>query len=187
MPQSTAADHPIQDRTISMAKANLLGTLAMIPLIALIVLPFGLLHGWRAAAGSLVWLGGHLLGFVVIFVASVILHEGLHALGWLVFGRVPWSEIRFGIKTATPYAHTSAPMQVGAYRLSAALPGLVLGFMPGVVSLFTGNGLLMGYGALMFSSAAGDALILWLIRDLQAGQLVQDHPTEAGCQVLSSG
>jgi hypothetical protein len=174
MPQSTAADHPIQDRTISMAKANLLGTLAMIPLIALIVLPFGLLHGWRAAAGSLVWLGGHLLGFVVIFVASVILHEGLHAL-------------RFGIKTATPYAHTSAPMQVGAYRLSAALPGLVLGFMPGVVSWFTGNGLLMGYGALMFSSAAGDALILWLIRDLQAGQLVQDHPTEAGCQVLSSG
>jgi hypothetical protein len=169
-----------------MAKANLLGVLVMIPLIAVILLPFGLLHGWLAATEGLAWLGGHFLAFVIIFVASVILHEGLHALGWLVLGRVPWSEIRFGIKTATPYAHTSAPMQARAYRLSAALPGLVLGAVPGVISWFTGSGLLMGYGALMLSAAAGDAVILWLIRDVEAGQRVQDHPTEAGCRVLLS-
>jgi hypothetical protein len=169
-----------------MTKANLLGMLAMIPLIALIVLPFSLLHGWLAAAESLAWLGGHFLPFVVIFVASVILHEGLHALGWLVFGGVPWSQIRFGINTATPYAHTSAAMQARAYRLSAALPGLVLGAVPGVVSWITGSGLLMGYGALMLSAAAGDAVILWLIRDVGAGQRVQDHPSEAGCRVLLS-
>jgi hypothetical protein len=170
-----------------MARANLLGALVMIPLIALVVLPFGLLHGWGAAAESLGWLGGHFLGFVVIFVASVILHEGLHALGWFAFGGVPWAKIRFGIKTATPYAHTKAAMPARAYRLSAALPGLVLGAVPGVISWIAGSGLLMGYGALMLSAAAGDAVILWLIRDVKAGQRVQDHPSEAGCRVLLSG
>jgi hypothetical protein len=170
-----------------MAKANLFGLLTMIPLIALVAVPFVLLHGWRAAAQSLQWLGGHLLLFVAIFVLSVLVHEGLHALGWMAFGSVPWSEIKFGIKDATPYAHTGAPMHVGGYRISAALPGLVLGGVPGVVSLFTGSGPLMAYGALMLSAAAGDAVILWLIRDVGAGQLVQDHPTDAGCRVLESG
>lgn len=187
MPQSTVPDRPFEDHTISMVKANLLGALAMIPLIALVVLPFGLLNGWLAATDGLAWLSGHFLGFVVIFVASVILHEGLHALGWLVFGRVPWPKIRFGIKMATPYAHTSAAMQARAYRLSAALPGLVLGGVPAVISWITGSGLLMGYAALMLSAAAGDAVILWLIRDVGAGQRVQDHPSEAGCRVLLSG
>jgi hypothetical protein len=28
---------------------------------------------------------------------------------------------------------------------------------------------------------------LWLIRDVKAGQRVQDHPSEAGCRVLLSG
>lgn len=176
-----------RDRTVSMAKANLFGLLTMIPLIVLVAVPFGLLHGWQAAAQSLEWLGGHLLLFVAIFVLSVLAHEGLHALGWMTFGRVPWSEIKFGVKDATPYVHTGVPMQAGGYRISAALPGLVLGGLPGVLSLLTGSGPVMAYSALMLSAAAGDVVILWLIRDLGAGQLVQDHPTGAGCRVLQSG
>lgn len=36
------------------------------------------------------------------------------------------------------------------------------------------------------SSAGGDWLILWLIRNVKAGSLVEDHPSKAGCYVLEA-
>jgi hypothetical protein len=179
----TAADEQWEDRTISMVMANLLGFAVMLPLMALVVVPYGLIHGWDAVGRSLSWLGGNLLFAVAVLILSVVAHEGLHAAGWLIFARVPRSEIDFGIRQATPYAHTSAIVEAGPYRVGIALPGLLLGALPAVLSWLTGSGTLMIYGAFMLSAAAGDVLVLWLIRDVPSGRLVQDHPTHAGCRV----
>jgi hypothetical protein len=35
-------------------------------------------------------------------------------------------------------------------------------------------------------STGGDWLILWLIRHVKAGMLVEDYPIHAGCYVLES-
>ncbi|MGB8982049.1 MAG: DUF3267 domain-containing protein, partial [Anaerolineales bacterium] len=61
---------------------------------------------------------------------------------------------------------------------------LILGILPYLVSLFTGNGCLFWFGLLNTAAAGGDFLILWLIRKVKSGRLVEDHPTHAGCYVL---
>ena len=130
------------------------------------------------------WVAENLIIVLGVFIASIFVHEGLHALGWMFFGSVPASEISFGVKMGTPYTHASVPMAAGGYRLGAALPGVVLGVVPVVTSWLIGDGALMLYGALMLFTAMGDAMVLWLLRDVPPETLVRDHPSEAGCQIL---
>jgi hypothetical protein len=175
-----------ESRTISLLAANLYAFLGVIPILALALIPFLVLHGLHALGQGFDWLARHPLLIVVGFVLSILAHEGLHTLGWAAFADVPLSDVRFGIKSATPYVTTPIPMKVGAYRLSTALPGLILGIIPTAASWMLGSGALVLYGALMLITALGDAMILWLIRDVPAMRLVRDHPSKAGCLVQRS-
>jgi hypothetical protein len=172
-----------EDRTVSFVAANVLGVAVALPLVALTVIPFGLLHDFRAAGSGAGWPLRNGLAFLAVFVLSIFVHEGLHALGWVVFGGISWADIEFGVKSATPYTHAVAPMEARGYRLGGALPTLVLGVVPGLLSWVTGSVALMLYGALMLVTSAGDVIVLWLIKDVPASQLVRDHPSKVGCQV----
>ena len=55
---------------------------------------------------------------------------------------------------------------------------LMITLMAGVLLL------LMAWSLFFLFTAGGDIVVLWLIRDVGAGKLVQDHPTRAGCRVL---
>jgi len=112
----------------------------------------------------------------------------IHGISWVVFGHKPFSAIKFGFqwKTLTPYAHLKEPVEVNAYRLGAFLPGFILGIFPYILSLILGDGNLFWFSLIHTSAAAGDWLILWLIRKVQAGMQVEDHPTNAGCYVLEA-
>jgi hypothetical protein len=75
-------------------------------------------------------------------------------------------------------------MPITAYRVGAALPGVALGLVPGLLGLAVGSGVLVAWGALFTATAAGDALILWLIRRAPTEALIRDHPSRAGCEIL---
>ncbi len=121
-----------------------------------------------------------------MFAVGIVLHELIHGLAWMYFGEKPRSAITYGfkLKTLTPYAHCDEPMDVHAYRLGAAMPGLLLGLVPWLAGVATGNGSVLIFGFIFTLAALGDAMILWLIRGVAPGSLVLDHPTEAGCYVI---
>ncbi|GEM_PF-1384602 len=129
---------------------------------------------------------GSILGFCTAFVLGVILHEGLHGLGH-VRGRASWSDVEFGMhwKALTPFAQCTIPTRARTYRVAIALPGLVLGVGPLGLGLLTGTWLLTFYGFLMLVAAAGDLLILWILRGVPAQAWVQDHPQQVGCLVVA--
>ena len=76
------------------------------------------------------------------------------------------------------------PMAAHAYRLGAAMPGLVLGVLPWLFGLATGNGPAFLFGLLFTIAALGDAMILWLLRGVAPEAQVIDHPSRAGCYVM---
>ena len=104
---------------------------------------------------------------------------------WAFFAKKPLGVIHLGFqwKTLTPYAHCKEPLEVNAYRLGAFMPGLVLGILPALAGILTGSGWLLMFGIFFTIAAGGDLLILWLIRSVPAGRLVEDHPPPAGCYV----
>ena len=124
---------------------------------------------------------------LLVGLASIIVHEALHALGLRVLAGIQWTDIRFGIawRGLAAYAHTDKSMSARSYRWSAALPGLLLGVAPLVVGLARNSSLLALYGALFTAMAGGDFAVLWVMRAIPADAVVVDSAHRAGCTVLA--
>jgi hypothetical protein len=170
-----------RDVSISMEKANLYGGLFFaVPAAVIQWISFHFLHGPDSFGSA------NILLLAMATAASIVIHELIHGVSWVFFGRKPLSVIKFGFqwKTFTPYAHIKEPLEVNAYRLGAFMPGLFLGILPFLASLMTGSGDLFWFSLLHTSAACGDWLVLWIIRGVKAGVLVEDHPSNAGCYVL---
>ncbi len=174
------------DLSVSVMAANFLSLLIALPLIVMLAGLY-LLRWWgQIQAGTFVIEASSLLLFLVVFLAGVVVHELIHAVSWMAFGRLPRSAISFGIdkKTFSPYAHCKEPLEVNAYRLGGLMPGLVMGILPALAAVVTGSGWLLEFGLIFTLAAGGDFLILWLIRKVPAGKMVEDHPTRGGCYVI---
>lgn len=168
--------------TLTLAQANRMSVGLTIAVILLATLPYRLLWGNAsldvAAKQMLHWRS------LFILIGGILLHEGLHALGWKVFGRLPWAHLHFGVKMLTPYTHCSAPLPLAAYRWGTALPGLLLGVLPLLAGLLLGEGRLLLWGTVFTAAAAGDGMVLWLVRAAPPHALVLDHPSAVGCQLI---
>lgn len=171
------------DLSVTMLAANLRALVFILPAGVLLAGLYGGIHGWgpllRISPADL----PPLLGALAV---AVVLHEVIHGIVWIIAGRKKRQSIRFGVQwqTLTPYANCTEPMEIGAYRLGAMAPGILLGVLPAVAGIATGNAAAFILGAVMTLAAGGDALILWLIRNVPRGSQVQDHPARAGCYVL---
>lgn len=172
-----------RDLSISMAQANVIVAFVSIPVVLLQFILFIGLHGIEKLG-----LTANLLILIAAVLLGIVIHELIHGLSWVIFGRKPFSAVQFGFQwnTFTPYAHLKEPVEVNAYRLGAFLPGFLLGICTYVLSLIVGSGDLFWFSLIHTSAAGGDWLILWLIRHVKAGMQVEDHPTNAGCYVLES-
>lgn len=175
-----------RDCTVSMIRANVLVLVSAGPVVALLALAFVARWGAPALARG-VWT---LLEPVVLLLSvptGVVMHELIHAVTWAVFARRPLRAIRFGFewRSVAPYAHPRAPMPVSAYRAGAAMPAVVMGLVPAGIAIATGSSLLIALSLLFTLAAGGDLVVLWLLRGVEPGRLVEDHPTRVGCRVLA--
>lgn len=170
-----------RDLSISMARANVIVFFIAIPVAVLQYALFVMMHGGGKTEGT--W------GFLWLFLAvvvGIVIHELIHGVTWMIAGRKPASAIKFGFqwKSFTPYAHLKESVEVNAYRIGTFMPGFILGILAYILSLLFADGNLFWFSLIHTSAASGDWIILWLIRRVQAGSLVEDHPTNAGCYVL---
>jgi hypothetical protein len=172
-----------KEYAVSMGKAQIQSLPFLIAGI-LPVIPFGMLWGWKAISlGFEQFFSLHI--FVPVFLGGILLHELIHAYTWKWLAGLSRDQLKLGIqwKTLTPYAHSKVPMALVPYRWGAVMPLLLLGVLPYMVSLATGNGLLAIFSVIFMSAAAGDMLILWMLRKVPPESMVEDHPTAAGCYV----
>lgn len=182
---SLPADAPPPSRAVlPPSQAQLRAVVLLFPIALLTLGPHLALWGLPDRPFPTQWTPALLFG--TLFVAGVILHEGLHGLGHAL-GPASWSDVRFGMHWAalTPYARCDIPSRARTYRLAVALPGLVLGVGPAVMGLATGYWLATFFGFLMLVAAAGDLLVLWVLRKVPARTWVQDHPRKVGCLIVA--
>lgn len=172
-----------RDLSISMARANVIVLLLSMPLF---VVQFAIFVLSQEVEDIELTFNPALLMIAIIL--GIATHEIIHGLSWMVFGHKPLSVIKFGFqwKTLTPYAHLKEPVEVNVYRIGTFMPGFILGILPYVLSLLLNDGNLFWLGLVHTAGAGGDWLVLWLIRNVKSGTLVEDHPTNAGCYVLEA-
>ncbi|MCD1116635.1 DUF3267 domain-containing protein [Chryseobacterium turcicum] len=131
-----------------------------------------------------------LSGFIPLFFIAlgIVLHELIHGLTFLPFCKNGFSSIKFGFlkQYLTPYCHCKEPLKLKYYRIGVVMPAIVLGFLPSVWAIATGNFYLLCFGVFFTMGAAGDFMILMILKNENPDDLVLDHPSEAGCFVYSS-
>jgi len=163
--------------------ANLVGLLVTLLLCVLFVwFAQTLPHHERVAAWTAV-------PVLVCLLLLLPVHEALHAVGLALFARVAWSNIKFGFlwRALMPYCHCTVPIPVAAYRWMALLPLCVTGGV-GVVAVlvYPTDGLALLAGVVV-SACIGDVWMVLKLRGFADDLLVQDSPTEIGCDVLVRG
>lgn len=176
-------DDAYEDRSFSLLKANLSALVLVGPPVLLALVAFVSFHGWSVLYTPVY---EHPYLSVLLLFVGILAHEALHAIAWKMTAHPPKGAVRLGFywKALTPYAHCSVPMSAKNYQIGAATPGIVLGAIPMLIALVMGWGAWMMFGMLFTIAAGGDALILWLLRDVSGKRMVKDHPTKAGCLLL---
>ena len=178
----------MKDISISALKANLYA----IPIIAIsiicLVVPFVLIWDWQTFTKGFLTIFLTLPYFIIAFVLGAFLHEVLHALGFLIFGKLKLSQVKIGIiwKYITPYAHCKIPLKAFIYRIALLLPAVLLGIVPSLTAIIIGKSWLLIYGILFTVLAGGDLLVFWLIRKVKSKESVKDHPERCGCYIVNN-
>jgi len=180
--------------TFDLMKANLYAIFSIIPVLILYGVPFVLL--WRNTFSKValksfiheftlgIW--GNFVSILLVMTIGIIAHELIHGITWAMYTKNGFKSIKFGVlwKVLTPYCHCSEPLKVKHYITGAIMPAIILGFLPFVYSLFTGNALWLFFGIFFTMAAVGDFLIVNLVRKENMNSLVLDHPSEVGCYVF---
>lgn len=174
-----------EDRSIPIGWAALLGILLVAPVVAALIWLHARVRGPAAIGAAVDALLARPLFGIALIAAGIVVHELVHAAVWVYAGGGGWRRVRFGWnwKALAPFAHYTEPLPVGAYRVGAVAPLVLLGIVPAVVGTLAGWGGVAAFGWLLAAGAAGDLAVLWLLRGVPAGALVTDHPSRAGCLV----
>lgn len=123
--------------------------------------------------------------YLVVLLVSVVIHELIHGITFATFAENHFKYVHFGFikESLTPYCTCTEPLKKYQIILAMAMPGIVLGLIPSIISLFNGSFTLLFYGLIMLGSAGGDFTIIYLILKNPSKKkdvIYRDHPTEVG-------
>jgi len=171
--------------TMSGVWANSFSLLILIPIILIFGLPY-----------YLIWVDGSIIESIygevsfltlfAMFILGIVLHELIHGIFFAKYAKNGFKSIKFGIlwKYFAPYCHCKEPLNVGNYIVAVIMPTIILGVLPSIISILTGNILLLFIGVIFTVAGAGDILILYSLRKTNKTDFIMDHPSEIGCYVF---
>lgn len=188
--------------TLPVRKTYLYSLYLLIPIIVFFCIPYifiwgpGLVRYWKLKIdllkGNFILLNfvysilNYLFWIIIVLIAGIFMHEFLHGLVWVFFTKKGFRSLTFGIMKSdlAPYIHCKEPLPVNVYRTGIIMPGFILGILPLITGTITGNFKIFIFGFLFTWAASGDFIVLWMIRHLRSGVIVQDHPEQVGCIIL---
>jgi len=175
----------VKEYTISIKRANLVALFLIIPIALFYIVPFYIVWGKNifVCIKSI-----RLLWALLSIPLGIIVHELSHGVIWAMFSNKGFRSIRFGImwEYLTPYCHCSEPLKVWQYIFGGLAPLFIMGFLPGICALITGNAFLMFIAMFFTWAAGGDIQAVWMLRKFKMNQHVIDHPVELGFIVVDA-
>lgn len=128
------------------------------------------------ATGSVAGDIGLSVGLIAV---GLFVHEGIHGLAAIVFGKAKKGEVAFGfkIKDGLLYCHCKKPLEGKAYFVMLILPLIVTGIIPFAICVALGGLMQICVFSLMIAGAAGDiAMACGVIKNGDTERTVLDHP-----------
>lgn len=120
----------------------------------------------------------NLILFMVGYIVLIVLHELSHLIGFVLFGKVPWSSLNYGVnlKLGIAYATTNEPLRNKAMKRVLLLPFWTTGVLPTVIGLWMNHSLLVLLGAFLIAGAFGDFAMYKELRKVSNNAFIKDDP-----------
>jgi hypothetical protein len=168
-----------KEYTMGFGKVNLIALLMIIPITAMIFLPYVLIWDYETFKTSKEIFDDY---FLYVLIGGIIIHELLHGLPWGYFASNGLKSIKFGVKWKflTPYCHCKEPLKVKHYKIGGAMPLIVMGIIPSITGIITGHGGILSFGIFFTWAAGGDIIALFMLRKLDGNVYISDHPEKMG-------
>ena len=106
----------------------------------------------------------------------IVLHEVSHLLGFMIFAKVPWRSLEYGmnLKLGIAYATTNELVQNKAMKRVLILPFWLTGVLPAIIGLVINHSLLVLLGAWLIAGAVGDFAMYKELRKFSNDTLIKD-------------
>lgn len=159
----------------TLAKNNLIATIGFSVL-------FVALQGFINKGFSLeITLGSAILDtllFFVLYTVLIVLHEAFHLIGFMMFGRVPFKQLKYGVNVqlGVAYATTEQPLPNKAMQRALLLPFWTTGVIPAILGFYFSSTLLLVVAAFLIAGAVGDLAMYKELRKYPNDALVKDDP-----------
>lgn len=126
---------------------------------------------------------------LLVFLVLIVAHELIHGITFSFMVENGWKSISFGfsLEGLMPYCTCNQPMKKKQMIISALMPTIFLGFLPGIAAIMNGSFFLLFVAMLMIIGGGGDFLIIInLLRYKSSAKEVIfiDHPYEIGTAVF---
>ena len=173
------------DLTVSVSKANWLGLILAMPFVLVLMGLFTMFASPDYEKWSMEEASFFPLVIVAVVLLLTVLHELIHGavFGWFAPHR--YKSIQFGViwSMLTPYCACTEPLTKGQYLLGAAMPTIIVGFLPACIAIVMNDLGWFVIALIMVVGGGGDMLImLKLLTFRLSGKeaLFCDHPTLPG-------
>lgn len=116
--------------------------------------------------------------FLASFVVFVLVHEGLHGLSFMIFGKIKAKNIRYGVmlKSGVAYCISLVPISVWASRLSLMMPIYAVCLPLYIYGLVTQNLALTILSLLYLTGSVGDIYYMWKLRKTPRNLYMYENP-----------
>ena len=174
--------YEMKEHTLGLVYANIMAFVVAIP----IIVPFALLFYFVSEPVEIYEFPFvKLIVLAFLYIVSIVVHEALHGITWACFAKNHFKSIEFGViwEMLTPYCTCSEVLKKWQYVLGSMMPLIVLGIVPCIIAVISGNIYALAFGAIMVIAAGGDIIVtLRILRyKTDKNELVfYDHPTKCG-------
>lgn len=99
-----------------------------------------------------------ILFFILGYIVLIALHEIFHLIGFLLFGKVSFASLKYGVnlKLGIAYATTSTPLPNPAMKKALLLPFWTTAVVPTLIGFWIDSQVLVLLGAMLAAGAIGD-------------------------------
>lgn len=116
--------------------------------------------------------------FSISYIVLIALHEIFHLIGFMVFGKVKFKQLEYGVnlKLGVAYATTTQPLMNKAMKKSLLLPFWTTGVIPTIIGFMNHSNIIVLLGAFLIAGAVGDFYMYKELRRFPDTSLVKDDP-----------
>ena len=165
---------------IGMLKVQLYGVMLAAVTILLCLL-LAVIRGYRFSQDS----SWDYLIALALAIPFLVIHEPLHGLAAVLYGRVHWRDLQFSMrwKAGGAMCHIKVPITVKAARITGIAPLILTAPITLVILLLYPSRVTAMLAAFTVAVCIGDIFMLYRLQGFDANLLFVDHPSVCGFDI----